>query len=203
MNRKGILYVVSAPSGCGKGTILGEVFKDQKNVFYSVSATTRAPREGETDGVHYYFLTKDKFKEMVSKGEMLEYAEYCENMYGTPRLPVEEKLNAGIDVILEIETDGALQVKKVLPEAVMIFILPPSVKELKRRLLKRGSEEEETINKRVNRAVYEIKNADKYDYIVMNDELEEAVADFKAVIKAAKFEKNKNLNLIYEVLENA
>ena len=200
---KGMLYVVSAPSGCGKGTILTEVFKNCKNVFYSISATTRAPREGEVDGVNYYFITRDEFEALIESGGMLEYAEYCGNMYGTPLKKVEEKLEAGFDVILEIETRGAKLVKEKMPEATPIFILPPSVKELRRRLLKRGTESADVIEKRVSEAEREIREAYNYDYVMVNGELSVAISDFTAIIMAAKLEKSKTKKLIDEVLENA
>lgn len=201
MNR-GMLFVVSAPSGCGKGTILAEVFKKNSNIYYSVSATTRLPREGEVDGVNYFFMTKEKFSELAQNGQMLEYAEFCGNFYGTPKSAVEEKLNSGMDVILEIETKGAMLVKERMPEATLIFILPPSVKELRRRLSKRGTETEEVIEKRVSEAVGEIKKAYNYDYVMMNDELSDAIEDFISIMKVAKLEKN-NKNTIDEVLKNA
>lgn len=200
---KGKLFVVSAPSGCGKGTILLEVLNKNKNLFYSVSATTRTPREGEIDGVNYYFLSKDEFKREIDNGGMLEYAQYCDNFYGTPKKKVVEKLEQGIDVILEIETKGAMQVKGVMPEAVLIFILPPSVLELRRRLNKRGTEEESVIEKRVKEAEDEILKAHNYDYIIMNDELDKAIEDFEAVLKASKLTKENNKNMIEEVLKNA
>ena len=203
MMNKGKLFVVSAPSGCGKGTILFEVLNKNKNLFYSVSATTRAPREGEIDGVNYYFLSKDEFKMEIDNGGMLEYAQYCDNFYGTPKKKVVEKLEQGIDVILEIETKGAMQVKGVMPEAVLIFILPPSVLELRRRLNKRGTEEESVIEKRVKEAEDEIRRAFNYDYIIMNDELDKAIEDFEAVLKASKLTKENNKNMIEEVLRNA
>lgn len=202
MNNRGMLYVVSAPSGCGKGTILAEVFKRNENVFYSVSATTRLPREGEVDGVNYFFMTKDEFKKLADNGQMLEYAEFCGNFYGTPKSAVEDKLNAGFDVVLEIETKGAMLVKERMPEAKLIFILPPSVKELKRRLNKRGTETEDVIEKRVSEAVGEIKKAYDYDYVMMNDELSDAIEDFISIMKVAKLEEN-NKNTIDEVLKNA
>lgn len=200
---KGKLFVVSAPSGCGKGTILFEVLNNNKNLFYSVSATTRTPREGEIDGVNYYFLSKDEFKREIDNGGMLEYAQYCDNFYGTPKKKVVEKLEQGIDVILEIETKGAMQVKGVMPEAVLIFILPPSVLELRRRLNKRGTEEESVIEKRVKEAEDEMRRAFNYDYIIMNDELDKAIEDFEAVLKASKLTKENNKNMIEEVLKNA
>lgn len=202
MNR-GTLYVISAPSGCGKGTILAEVFERNSNVFYSVSATTRNPREGEVDGVNYHFLTREKFIELVENNGMLEYAEFCGNMYGTPREAVEKKLSEGCDVILEIETKGAKQIKEKMPEAILIFILPPSINELRRRLKKRGTETEEVIERRVSEAEGEIRQAYDYDYVMMNGELSEAIDDFMAIMKASKYDKNNNKKIIDEVLENA
>ncbi len=178
---KGRLFIVSAPSGCGKGTILAEVFKDRK-VYYSVSCTTRKPREGEVDGVNYFFLSEEQFSQMIAEDGFLEYATFAENSYGTPRKAVMEKLEQGIDTVLEIETNGAFQVKEKIPEAVMIFILPPSVRELDRRLRKRGTEDDETIAKRVSQAKGEIRKALDYDYVIMNDDLDPAIADFKEII---------------------
>lgn len=209
---KAKLFVVSAPSGCGKGTVLGEVFKNC-SVYYSVSCTTRKPREGEVDGVNYYFIDNDKFDKMVCENGFLEYAKFVEHSYGTPAAPVKENLEAGRDVVLEIETQGAFQVKKAMPEAVLIFILPPSVAEIRRRLNKRGTEEQAVIEKRTAEAAGEIAKAYNYDYVIMNDALEEAVADFKAVMGSAKNGDGKadgfkaeceNVkNMIDEVLKNA
>lgn len=201
--KKGNLYVVSAPSGCGKGTILAEILKKNANLFLSVSATTRCPREGEVDGVNYYYISEEEFKSEIKSGGMLEYAQYCGNFYGTPKKKVLEKLNKGIDVILEIETIGAMHVKKAMKEAVLIFILPPSVAELRRRLNKRGTEEQEVIDIRVKEAVEEIKRAVNYDYVMMNDELENAINDFGAILKASKLTIENNKNMIGKVLENA
>lgn len=203
MINKGKLFVVSAPSGCGKGTILEEVLKNNDNLFYSVSATTRSPREGETDGVNYYFLSTEEFKREIENGGMLEYAQFCDNFYGTPKQKVLEKLNQGIDVILEIETNGAMQIKKAMKEAVLIFIMPPSINELRRRLNKRATENQDIIEKRVNEAADEIKKACEYDYIMMNDELEKAIEDFEAILKASKLTNENNKNMIEEVLKNA
>lgn len=181
------LFVISAPSGCGKGTILGEVFKN-RDVFYSVSCTTRSPREGEVDGVHYHFITDDGFKKMIDENEFLEHAGYVKHFYGTPKKPVFDNLEQGRDVVLEIETNGAFQVKKAFPEAVLMFILPPSVKEIERRLKKRGTETEEVIQNRVSEAAGEIAKAVDYDYVIMNDGLEEAVDDFVTVMNSVKAE---------------
>ncbi len=179
------LFVISAPSGCGKGTILSEVFKD-RDVFYSVSCTTRAPREGEVDGVQYHFIGDDGFKKMIDENEFLEYAGYVKHFYGTPKKPVFDNLEQGRDVVLEIETNGAFQVKKSYPEAVLMFILPPSVGEIERRLKKRGTESEEVIANRVKEAAGEIAKAYDYDYVIMNDGLEEAVEDFITVMNSVK-----------------
>ena len=200
---KGKLYVVSAPSGCGKGTILSEVLKNNTNLFYSVSATTRSPREGEIDGINYYFLSLEEFEQEIDNGGMLEYAQFCGNFYGTPKKKVVEKLEQGIDVILEIETVGAMKIKKAMKDAILIFILPPSVSELRRRLNKRGTEEQSVIDKRVNEAEEEIKKACNYDYVMMNDELEKAIEDFEAILRASKLTNENNINMIEEVLKNA
>lgn len=185
MMNRGLLLVVSAPSGCGKGTILAEILKDG-GYYFSVSATTRAPRVGEVDGVNYHFMTHEKFDALAASGGMLEYASYCGNSYGTPRAAVEEMLEAGKNVILEIEVQGAMQVRKSCPEAVCIFIAPPSVDTLRHRLEKRGTESPEVIEKRVAEAAGEIAHAPQYDYIVVNDALEAAVADFRAIIRAER-----------------
>ncbi|MCM1381644.1 MAG: guanylate kinase [Muribaculaceae bacterium] len=199
---KGMLIVVSGPSGCGKGTVLAEILKSDK-VFYSVSATTRSPRPGETDGVNYYFLTKDKFEKLIDEDGMLEYAKYCGNYYGTPKKPVEDMLEQGKHVILEIEVQGAMKIMEKRPEAVFVFILPPSLKELERRLKKRGTEAEDVVKKRLNEAAGEIKQAYRYNYAVINGELEKAVDDLKAIIRAEELKTINSKNNIDEVLENA
>lgn len=200
--RKGTLFVVSAPSGGGKGTILKRVFSDKSKVYYSVSATTRSPREEDTEGVTYCFMSREQFEAMAEREEFLEYACYCGNYYGTPRAPVVEKLESGVDVVLEIETQGAFNVKRSMPEAVLIFILPPSMKELRRRLEKRGTEDKETIDMRMEQAEKEILLAPEYDYIVINGELEQAVADFSSICNAARLKQNAG-SLVEEVLGNA
>ncbi len=201
MNR-GLLIVVSAPSGCGKGTLLAEILKDN-DYYYSVSATTRSPREGEVNGVNYHFATREEFEDLIKSDGMLEYAQYCGNYYGTPKKEVEKKLSEGKNVILEIEVQGAMQVKEIAPEGVFVFILPPSVSELKKRLLKRGTEEISVIEKRVSEAVGEIKYAEKYDYVIVNDDLSKAVDDFKMVISAEKMRTKNSKEIIDEVLKNA
>lgn len=198
----GHLFVVSAPSGCGKGTILAEILKND-NFYYSVSSTTRAPREGEVDGVNYNFRTKEQFEELIASDRMLEYAQFCENYYGTEKEMVERKLSEGKNVILEIEVQGAMQVKERRPDATMIFIMPPSISELERRLRKRGTETDEVIAKRVAEAAGEIAYAYKYDYVVVNGELEKAIDDFKAVITAEEHKASYAKEFIDEVLKNA
>lgn len=202
MMNKGTLFIVSGPSGCGKGTILAEILKDDK-MYYSISATTRNPRPGEVDGVNYNFISKENFEELIANDGMLEYASYCDNYYGTPRKPVEDMLNAGKHVILEIEVQGALNVMSKCPEAVSVFILPPSMKELRRRLNKRGTETDEVIEKRLAQAEGEIKQAVKYNYIMINGALEDAVNDLNAIIKSQELKKENSENLINEVLNNA
>ena len=194
MKNKGLLLVVSAPSGCGKGTILGEILKDD-SFYYSISATTRAPREGEQDGVNYHFITKEEFEQRIAQGGMLEYAQYCGNYYGTPKKEVEQMRDAGRDVILEIEVEGAMKVRALCPDAVFLFIAPPSVEELRRRLNKRGTEAAEVIEERVSQAARELSYADRYDYIIVNGELEKAIQDFRTVVRAEKL-RTKNGNKI-------
>ncbi len=199
---KGTLFVVSAPSGCGKGTILRPILEASDRIYYSVSATTRQPRSEDVDGVTYRFMTKEGFEALISENGFFEYAKYCDNYYGTPKAPVFEHLENGDDVILEIETQGAFNIKKEMPEAVLIFILPPSLKELRRRLEKRGSENSEVIDKRMSEAAREISLAKDYDYVIINDGIEEAIEDFKTVCRIARL-KNNTENIINEVLNNA
>lgn len=199
---KGLLIVVSAPSGCGKGTVLHEILKDD-SFYCSVSATTRKPREGEINGVNYYFLSKEEFEQKIKDDAMLEYAQYCENYYGTLKQEVDSNLEKGKNVILEIDVQGAMQIKKQRPEGVFIFMLPPSVKELERRLRKRGTETDDVIALRVAEAEGEIKQASKYDYVMVNAALEDAVEDFKTIVNAQKFKAERAENLIDEVLNNA
>ncbi len=202
MKSKGRMIVVSAPSGCGKGTILAEILKSDK-YYYSVSATTRAPREGEQDGVNYHFISKEKFEQLINENGMLEYAEYCGNYYGTPKKILEDKMAEGINVILEIEVQGAMKVKKLCPDALFIFIVPPTISELERRLKKRGTESDEVIQKRVAEAAGEIRQAVNYDYVLVNAALEDAVEDFKTIIRAEQMKTAFSKSIINEVLENA
>ena len=173
MREKGILIVVSGFSGSGKGTIMKELLKQYDNYALSISATTRNPRPGEEDGREYFFKTVEDFEKMIAKEELIEYARYVDNYYGTPRAYVEEQLEAGKDVILEIESVGALNVKKIFPEAVLVFITPPDADELEKRLRGRGTEDEETIIARLRKAAKESEGVEKYDYIVINDTVKE------------------------------
>ncbi len=199
---KGRLIVFSAPSGCGKGTMLAEILKD--NSFRcSVSTTTREPRKGEIDGVNYFFISKEEFEKKVSNDEFLEYAEYCENFYGTLKTEVDSYLEKGINVILEIEIQGAMKVRELRPDALFVFIAPPSVNELRRRLNKRGTETQEVIEKRIAAAITELPYMDKYDYIIVNDALEDAVSDFFAVIRSEQLKTSAQAEFIEEVIKNA
>ncbi len=196
MNESGILIVLSGFAGSGKGTIVKEVLDKYDNYVLSVSATTRAPREGEQEGVHYFFKTEEEFKKMISDGELLEYANYVGNYYGTPRAYVKEMLAAGKNVILEIETEGALNIKREYPDAVLVFVMPPSVEEIHNRLVKRGTETEEVIGKRMRKAGLEITVVDRYDYLMINDVLSESVELFNAIVCCQKMAVARNRDYI-------
>jgi len=183
---KGLLLVVSAPSAGGKGTILKELFQRDGNLRMSVSATTRQPRPGEENGKHYYFMGREEFQQLIDSGSMLEHAEYVGNLYGTPRGPVEQWLEEGHDVVLEIEVQGGAQIKKIVPDCVSVFIAPPSMEVLRQRLRGRGTEEEDVILKRLDTARRELAQAEHYDYVVINDRLEDAVDDMQAILRCEK-----------------
>ncbi|MGZ9587002.1 guanylate kinase [Paenibacillus marinisediminis] len=182
--KKGLLIVLSGPSGVGKGTVCKALMKKTSNLIYSVSATTRQPRLGEIDGVNYFFKTREQFMQMIEDDQMLEYAEYVGNYYGTPRGFVEETLAKGQDIILEIEVQGALKVKEKFPEGVFIFLLPPSLDELKDRIQGRGTENDTVIDHRMNAAVEEIAMMEHYDYAVVNDEIDHACRSIESIIIA-------------------
>ena len=184
LNRKGLLLVVSGPSGAGKGTICKALLNKNDQIKLSVSATTRKPRNGEVHGVNYFFIEKEEFTKMVENGEFLEHAQIYDNFYGTPKAAIIECLEKGQDVILEIEMQGARQIKEVYPEGVFIFVLPPSLEELKSRIVGRGTETMEVINSRLARAFEEAKGMPEYDYILVNDQLEECVDRMHGIIQS-------------------
>ena len=192
MNTPGILIVVSGFSGSGKGTIMKELLKRYDNYALSISATTRAPREGETDGREYFFKTREEFEKMIAKEELIEYAEYVNNYYGTPRAYVEEQLTAGKDVILEIEIQGALKVKKKFPDTLLLFVTPPSAEELRKRLIGRGTETMEVIEQRMQRAIEESDGMESYDYYVINDDLDTCVDEVHRIIQAEHNRSTRN-----------
>lgn len=186
MSSKGILLVVSGPSGVGKGTVMKELFKKRDDLRFSISATTRQPRAGEEDGVHYHFISKDAFKKLKDEDGFLESAEFCDNCYGTLKSEVFPYLEKGVSVILEIEVQGALQVKEKYPDGVFLYVAPPSLSELSRRLYERATEEKEVIEKRLSQAKWELTKVGEYDYIIVNDEVMKATDKINAVIEAEK-----------------
>ncbi|MCR6111182.1 guanylate kinase [Bacillus sp. A301a_S52] len=198
---KGLLIVLSGPSGVGKGTVCGALRKHDTHIRYSVSATTRKSRKGEIEGINYFFKEKQEFERMIAENELLEYAQYVDNYYGTPRQYVEETIAAGHDVILEIEVQGALQVKKTFPEGVFIFLMPPSLKELRSRIESRGTESKDLIDSRMTVAKDEIDLMDKYDYVVENDEVESAVERIKSIVTAENCRKERLIHLYKELVE--
>ncbi len=193
-NEKGLLLVLSGPSGVGKGTVCKALLQKLPELVYSVSATTRAPREGEVNGVNYFFKSKQEFQQMIEQDELLEWAEYVGNYYGTPRRFVEETIENGHDVILEIEVQGALQVKQKFPQGIFIFLAPPDLAELQNRIVGRGTENEETIRKRMEMARHEIELMDKYDYVVVNDVIDSACDRIDAIIKAEHLKKDRQID---------
>lgn len=199
MNKQGLLVVVSGFSGAGKGTAMKRLLEKYDTYALSVSATTRAPREGEQDGREYFFKTVEAFEEMIAKDELVEYAQYVTNYYGTPRAYVEEQLAAGRNVILEIEIQGALKIKEKFPDAVLLFIVPPSAAILKQRLIGRGTESIDVIEARLKRAAQEAEGVEAYDYIVVNDNLEDCVEDINEIIKSEQKKVAKNLTLINNI----
>ena len=177
----GKLIVISGASGVGKGTVLGKMMEKQKNLIFSVSATTRDPRPNEVDGVHYYFVTKERFEEMIAAGDLLEYSAHNKNYYGTPRAQAEEKMTRGI-VLLDIEPNGAAQVRKAMPDAKLVFIMPPSMEELERRLRGRGDTPEDQIAIRLERAVWEMEQKPWYDHVVVNDDADRCAEEILKII---------------------
>lgn len=202
MKPQGVLLVLSGPSGAGKGTICQKLREKRDDLSYSVSATTRAPRKGEVDGKDYFFLTIDCFKEMIANDEMLEYAEIYGNYYGTPRSYVMDILDQGKDVVLEIDPQGALQIKKRFPDAVFVFIVPPSLDELTKRIYKRGTDSEEVIKRRLSAATSELAYASKYDYIIVNDEVGKASKKVSNIIDAERNRAVRTFFIVNEICRN-
>ena len=202
MQQSGILFVLSGPSGAGKGTICQELLRQIPNLQYSVSATTRKPRLGETNGINYWFKEKDEFEEMIKNDLLLEYAEVYGNYYGTPKEQVLKVLKSGKNVVLEIDPQGAMQVKAKFPEGVFIYILPPSLDELAARITKRGTDSKDGIKKRLAAATEEIQYALKYDYVVVNDKVETAVDSIATIISAEKFNSKRRKKIILNICES-
>ncbi|ANE47475.1 guanylate kinase [Paenibacillus swuensis] len=197
---KGLLLVLSGPSGVGKGTVCTALRKRAPELIYSVSATTRVPRQGEVDGVNYFFKSHEQFKHMIEHDQLLEWAEYVGNYYGTPRDFVQKTLDQGLDIILEIEVQGALKVKEKFPEGVFVFLMPPSLQELQSRIVGRGTESEETIMRRMTAAVEEIALMQHYDYAVVNDHIESACSRIQSIITA---EHCKRERVMSQLLDSA
>jgi guanylate kinase len=197
----GILFVLSGPSGVGKGTLCDRLITVSPELVYSVSATTRTPRSGEKDGIHYFFKTREQFQAMIQSNELLEWAEYVGNYYGTPKSFVFETLQQGQDVILEIEVQGALQVKQQFPEAILLFVLPPSLEELQQRIINRGTDSENTIRKRMKVAAEELKLMNMYDYAVVNDDLNSACMQIKSIVTAEHSKAFRLSNVVNSWLE--
>ena len=200
---KGNLIVISGPSGSGKDTVLSEVFKLHPEIRLSISSITRDMREGEVQDGKYHFISREEFEKAIENDEMLEYNVYQNNYYGTPKAPVDKAISEGAEIVLEVDVNGAKNVLKHFPEAISIFIMPPSFETLANRLSSRGTESKEQIKGRLNAALDEIKQADIYDYIVVNDVLSEAVADVISIIVSNRSKKERQINLIKEVLEDA
>ena len=196
MKRRGLLIVLSGFSGSGKGTVVKSLLQKYDNYALSISATTRQPRPGEVDGREYFFKTREEFEQMIVEDKLLEHAQYVDNYYGTPRDYVEHKLEDGFDVILEIEIQGALKVKEKFPDTVLLFLMPPTADELKKRLEGRGTEDEATIKKRLLRAVEESQGVEEYDYIVINDVLDDCVEQIHEIISNEHCKASNNLEKI-------
>lgn len=199
---KGFLFVISGPAGTGKGTVCKEILNRNKDIVFSVSATTRKPRVGEMEGVNYFYIENDEFESMVENKEFLEYAHVHTNYYGTPKKFVMDKVKQGEIVLLEIDVQGAMQIKENYSEAVFVFLLPPTMDELKNRIIKRGTETEEDINRRFENAFKELDFVGNYDYFVINDRVEEAVSDIETIIKAEKLRVKRHSDIKNKILLN-
>lgn len=202
IEEKGILFILSGPSGVGKGTVRKQLFNEKTDLKYSISMTTRDRRPGETDGVDYFYKTKEAFEKLIEQNQLLEYAQYVNNYYGTPRTYVEETLAKGHDVFLEIEVQGALQVKENFPEGVFIFLFPPSLEELKNRIVSRGTESNDLVLNRLKEARKEIEMMDAYDYVVVNDQVEHAVAKVQSIIQSEHLKRERVAKQYKNILED-
>ncbi len=200
MNKGGV-FIISGPSGSGKDTVLTELFRTNPNLSFSISSITRDMRPGEREGEKYHFISREEFEEMIRQDKLLEHNTFVGNYYGTPREPVETAIEEGRDIIIEVDVNGAAQIREKLPEAVSIFIMPPSFSELKRRLVGRGTESEDVINKRMASALNEIKRSVEYDYIIVNDSITAAADDIMSVISSSRLMTDRQINIINEVLK--
>ncbi len=201
MQQRGLLVVISGPSGTGKGTVCKKLLSERKNVRYSVSATTRKPREGEVEGQNYFFVSESQFLDMLEKDALIEWDKYCDNYYGTPKAYVDECVDKGMDVILEITVEGALEIKQKYPECVLIFIIPPSLEELRRRIESRNTECCDVIEKRLLNATNELKYVSKYDYLILNDSIDDAVLNIQKVLDAERLKPSRNIDFVNTLIK--
>ncbi len=200
MQQRGLLVVISGPSGTGKGTVCKKLLAERDNVRYSVSATTRKPREGEVEGQNYFFVSEGQFLDMLEKDALIEWDKYCDNYYGTPKAFVDSCIEAGTDVILEITVEGALEIKQKYPECVLVFIVPPSLEELRRRIESRATECWDVIEKRLEQAANELKYVAKYDYLVLNDSVDDAVLNIEKVLDAERLKPSRNIEFLNSLI---
>ncbi len=201
MQQRGLLVVISGPSGTGKGTVCKKLLAERDNVRYSVSATTRKPREGEVEGQNYFFVSEGQFLDMLEKDALIEWDKYCDNYYGTPKAFVDSCIEAGTDVILEITVEGALEIKQKYPECVLVFIVPPSLEELRRRIKSRATECWDVIEKRLEQAANELKYVAKYDYLVLNDSVDDAVLNIEKVLDAERLKPSRNIEFLNSLIK--
>ena len=199
--QKGVVLVFSGPSGSGKSTMLSKLKEKNENLSFSISATTRLPRSGEVEGMHYFFKTTDAFEESIKNDDLLEWVTYCDHYYGTPRDFVLEQINQGKDIIIEVEVEGALKIKKNYPESVLVFVVPPSYEELIHRISKRGSESQKNLSKRMEIALKELKKAEEYDYIIVNDELNNAIRSLDSILFSEKLKINRKKSFLDSILK--